>query len=132
MKAYKKGPTIKNIMLQQRGQMRVTRNAFSESAYQLIFKYVFDLLLMDCCMKLVLLSVIMCAMKKKVSELIENIIERKYGSDGNYGCNGNNGSHGKNEVDKATEAKASKYIIIFITDSVLSQTTFLPISSTIT
>jgi hypothetical protein len=65
MKAYKKGPTIKNIMLQQRGQMRVTRNAFSESAYQLIFKYVFDLLLMDCCMKLVLLSVIMCAMQKR-------------------------------------------------------------------
>ncbi len=69
---------------------------------------------------------------KKVSELMKNSIERKYGSDGNYGCNGNNGSHGKNEVDKATEAKASKYIIIFITDSVLSQTTFLPVSSTIT
>ncbi len=63
---------------------------------------------------------------------MKNSIERKYGSDGNYGCNGNNGSHGKNEVDKATEAKASKYIIIFITDSVLSQTTFLPVSSTIT
>ncbi len=39
-------------------------------------------------------------MQKKVSELIENIIERKYGSDGNYGCNGNNCSNGKKTLIK--------------------------------
>ena len=37
---------------------------------------------------------------KKVSELMKNIIERKYGSDGNYGCNGNNGSNGKKTLIK--------------------------------
>ncbi len=39
MKAYKKGPTIKSIIPQQRGQMSVTSVFFSESAYQLIVKY---------------------------------------------------------------------------------------------
>ena len=47
-----------------------------------------------------LLSVIMCAMQKKVSELMKNIIERKYSSDGNYGFNGNNGSNGKKTLIK--------------------------------
>ena len=118
MKAYKWSPAIKSIMLQQTGQMRVTRVVFSESPYKLIVKYVFCLLLVDCCMKLVfLLFVIMCAiekmwvnwwkiterkygsvMQKKLSELMKNNIE-KYGSNGSYGCNGNNGSNGKNDVD---------------------------------
>ena len=31
---------------------------------------------------------------------MKNIIERKYGSDGNYGCNGNNGSNGKKTLIK--------------------------------
>jgi len=39
-------------------------------------------------------------MQKEVSELMKNIIERKYGSDGNYGCNGNNGSNGKKTLIK--------------------------------
>ena len=69
--------------------------------------------------------------KKGWVNWLKNSIERKYGSDGNYGWNGNNGSNGKNDVDKATEAKTSKYVIIFVTDSDLSHTTFLPVSSTI-
>ena len=81
---------------------------FSVSPYQLIVKYVFGLLLVDCCMKLVfLLSVIFCLMPKNVSESTKNSIKRKHGSDDSHGCNGNNCSKGKNDPDKEMEAKAS-------------------------
>ena len=58
--------TIKSIMLQQRGQMRVTRVVFSVSPNQVIVKYVFDLLLVDCCMKLVyfIVCIYLCDSKK--------------------------------------------------------------------
>ena len=80
--------------------MRVTRVVFSVSPNQVIVKYVFDLLLVDCCMKLVyfIVCIYLCD-AKNVSELMKNSIERKYGSNGSYGCNGNNGSNGKNDVD---------------------------------
>ena len=55
MKAYKKVPDYKKHNETTKRTMRVTRVVFSVSPYQLIVKYVFDLLLMDCCMKLVFL-----------------------------------------------------------------------------
>ncbi len=101
MKAYKKVHDHKkhNAATKRTNESSVV---FSESPYQLIVKYVFDLLLMDCCMKLVFsLSAIICVMQKNVSELMKNDIERKYGSNcsnGSYGCNGNSSSNGKNNV----------------------------------
>ena len=89
-------------MLQQRGQMRATRVIFSVSPYQLIDKYDFGLLLVDCCIKHVFFIVCdnMCN-AKKVSELMKNSIEIKYGGNGSYGGDGNDGSNGSNDIEKA-------------------------------
>ena len=100
MKAYKKVPDYKKHNETTKRTMRVTRVVFSVSPYQLIVKYVFDLLLVDCCMKLVyfIVCIYLCD-AKNVSELMKNSIKRKYGSNGCNVCNGSNGSNGKNNVD---------------------------------
>jgi hypothetical protein len=38
---------------------------------------------------------------KKVSELMKNSIEIKYGGNGSYGGDGNDGSDGSNDIEKA-------------------------------
>ena len=82
--------------------MTVTVVTLSEPPYQLIIKYFLAYCLWIVASNMFFsLSVITCAMQKKVSELMKNSIEIKYGVNGSYGGDGNDGSNGSNDIEKA-------------------------------
>ena len=94
-------------MLQQRGQMRVTKVVFFESPYQLIAKY----FLMSCKLGFFIFCNNVCFVKKVVKELMEknDIGEESDRSNGNDGSNSGSAAMTTMAVTAAMAMKKSRY-----------------------